>query len=106
MTATAARVYDAEGFLLNKNGQRNKTQKHPNVSKKSSKDLTDPKTRSELEGGQRDPEARKPRVHRGAGKALDLSAAVLADIKAKNCVSRWVLDQDARLQAGGSCRPP
>lgn len=65
------------------------------MPKKSSKDLEVTQTRSELDTAA---PTRAPRVHRGAGRALDVPEAVQADIEAKDCVCRWVVDENARVQ--------
>lgn len=84
-----------DGYYIRNDGSRGKPFTR---GKKNSKDLKEAKTRSEKDGAVTTPEPRRPRVHRGAGRALDISSAIKADIKSKDCVSRWVADENSRVQ--------
>lgn len=88
--------YDKDGRPLTSKGTLDS--RYRVGSKKSSKSLQEPETRAEVDGATTTPEPRKARVHRGAGRALDLPDAIAADIKAKDCVSRWVVDENSRIQ--------
>jgi len=96
MSKYGTKIVDGVKYNLKKDQSIGSKYNHP--SKKSSKDLKEPKSRVQKDGAITTPEPRRPRVHRGAGRALDLSEGIKADIKAKDCVSRWVADENSRVQ--------
>lgn len=85
--------YDAKNRPLTRNGTLDSRFRVGN-----SKDLQNPKARSERDGAVTTPEPRKARVHMGAGRALDIPDGIAAEIKAADCVSRWVVDENSRVQ--------
>ena len=59
----------------------------PKSGKKSS-------AKVETARSEKGPQKRPERVRMGAGGNLEVSPAILADIKSKGCVPRWALDDD------------
>ncbi len=105
---------DDQGYYLNSKKERTGKQTEKGkceeraakkAAKKSSKDRDRATTRSDkdtkgslADTGIKDSEGRAPRIHKGAGKALDLPAGIVSDIRAKDCVYRFVTNEGANVQ--------